>query len=100
MRNRYGTFQLTNLILAACCVASIVAIAQTAPAKVPNSRPRTHQEPCWEVAGISKSTMEQRRLLAQNTRSQVQSICADSTLTLSQKREKMRQIREEAKSQE
>lgn len=100
MRKSCGIFPLTNLILAACCAVSSVAIAQTAPVRVPNSKTRTHQEPCWEVAGISKSTMDQRRSLAQGTRSQVQSVCGDSTLTASQKREKIRQIREEAKMQE
>ena len=68
---------------------------------VPGARaPHPHQEPCWQVAGISKSAMDQRRTIAQNTHSQVESVCADTSLTVSQKHEKIRQIREQARQQE
>jgi hypothetical protein len=34
----------------------------------------THEKPCWEVAGISKSAIAERRRIEQETRSQVQSV--------------------------
>ena len=93
----------------AFCLCAMTAFAQTAPARTvqtipsgrtanPNNHP--HQEPCWQVAGISKSAMERRRAIAQSTRSQVESVCADSALTISQKQQKIRQIREQAKQEE
>jgi|SRR5204863_5975135 len=33
-----------------------------------------HEKPCWEVAGISKSAIAERRRIEQETRSQVQSV--------------------------
>ncbi len=33
-----------------------------------------HVKPCWEVAGISKSAIAERRRIEQETRSQVQSV--------------------------
>jgi len=39
-------------------------------------------------------------MITENTRSEVQSVCADTSLTLAQKHEKIRQIREQARAQE
>ena len=54
----------------------------------------SRQEPCWEVAGISKSTMQQRRLLIQETRQQVEAVCAKLSLSPTQKQEEIHQIHE------
>jgi hypothetical protein len=94
------TLALTGPLFGTLFLAWSVAGAQTAPVRVPNSTQHPHQEPCWQQAGITKSVMEQRRIIAQNARSQVQSVCADSALTVSQKHEKIRQIREQARTQE
>jgi len=51
-------------------------------------------EPCWQVAGISKSAMEQRRLVSEEARRQVEAVCANASLSPTQKREEIRQIRE------
>ena len=96
-----STSMLFALVLFATALAAGArAGAQTAPVRPTNPNPRPHQEPCWQVAGISKSAMEQRRTIAENTRSEVQSVCADTSLTVAQKHEKIRQIREQAKGQE
>ena len=80
-----------------------VIVAQTAPPTHPGQgassvgvpkSPHPHQEPCWQVAGIPKSAMEQRRAITRATTSQVESVCADSSLTQQQKRDKIRQIHE------
>jgi len=55
-----------------------------------------HQVPCWEEAGISKAAMDQRRQIQQNARSQVEAVCADSSLTMQQKRERIREIHQQA----
>src|SRR4029453_1700335 len=105
---------LWTLNVAACSLLAIahnqpVILAQTTPpngsgqgvssARVPKA-PHPHQEPCWQVAGISKSAMEQRRAINRTTHSHVESVCADSALTQQKKREKIRQIHEQARQQE
>lgn len=58
-----------------------------------------HQEPCWQEAGISKSTMEQRRSIQQSARAEIQSVCANSSLTPQQRREQIRAIHERTRQQ-
>jgi len=57
---------------------------------------QTHQVPCWEQAGISKAAMEQRKQIQQNTRSQVEGVCANSSLTMQQKQQRIREIHQQA----
>src|SRR5439155_20531286 len=45
-------------------------------------------KPCWEVAGISKSAIADRRRIEQENRSQVQSVCNDSSLNEQQEARK------------
>lgn len=59
----------------------------------PTSKP-ARQEPCWEVAGISKATLQQRRTLAQQARAEVAAVCSNASLSIQQKRQQIRQIRE------
>ena len=67
---------------------------------------RARREPCWQVAGISQSAMQQHKSLEENARSQVQSVCNDSSLRPHdsslrphQKREKIRQIHQQTQQQ-
>ena len=92
---------LAGLFLAA---SASVIWAQSAPVRVPNPAPghpgaTPKQEPCWQVAGISKSAMDQRRSIQQGVRSQVEAACADSSLTAQQRSEKIREIHQQAKQQ-
>ncbi len=74
--------------------------AGAAPTNPTTMRPgRARREPCWQVAGISQSAMQQRKSLEENARSQVQSVCNDSSLTPQQKREKIRQIHQQTQQQ-
>jgi hypothetical protein len=68
------------------------------PPRTPRAR-SVQQQPCWQQAGISQSAMQQRRQIEESTRSQVQSVCSDSSLSVQQKREKIRQLREQAHQQ-
>ena len=82
---------------------SMVSFAFSAAAQVnnPNTQhPRTvhaKQEPCWQQVGISKDVIDQRDAIQQDTHSQVQSVCADTSLTERQKKQKIREIHQEAK---
>ena len=74
-------------------------LAQTAaPVRVPPAQ-HARQQPCWQQVGISHSAMQQRRQIERSTHAQVQSVCADSSLSLQQKHEKIRQLREQARLQ-
>ena len=92
------------VIAATLALLSVAAGAQTAPVRRQSTVPghsagAPHQEPCWQVAGISKSAMEQRHSIQQNSHSQVEAVCADSSLTAQQRNQKIRQIHEQAKQQ-
>src|ERR1700756_1987437 len=50
---------------------------------------RVHEEPCWQKAGISKDVIDQRQAVEQDTRSQVHAVCADSSLSDPQKKQKI-----------
>ncbi len=65
---------IASLLLAG--IVSALAVAQNPPVMVPLARggvrslQKNHprQEPCWQVAGISKSAMEQERAVHQQAR--------------------------------
>ena len=56
-------------------------------------------EPCWKVAGITPAAMQQRRSIEQNTKSEIASACADSSLSPQQRRQKIQQIRQQTRQQ-
>jgi len=103
----------TSLTCAAISVLLVLAVGlaqgQTAPptrsAPTPSraagssaaAKPR--QEPCWKVVGISKSAIEQRKSIEQNLHSQIQAVCADSSLTAQQKQAKIHELRQQAHQQ-
>jgi hypothetical protein len=57
------------------------------------------REPCWEVAGISKATMEQRRALSLRSRQEVEGVCADAALSEPQKLARIREIHQQERQQ-
>src|SRR5213080_2195026 len=82
-------------------------LARAAPSAKVHNKPTApvarmqaaHEKPCWEVAGISKSAMAERRRIEQETHSQVQSVCNDSSLNEQKKREKIREVRQQSHQQ-
>lgn len=87
------------LAMAAALFSVTVLMAQNEP---PASQPQTsaptqtRQEPCWQEAGISPQVFRQHEAIERNKHSQVQSVCADISLTQQQKIEKIAEIREAA----
>jgi hypothetical protein len=58
---------------------------------------RVREEPCWQKVGITKEAKEQRDAITHDTHSQVEAVCADSSLTPQQQKQKIHQIRQESK---
>ena len=68
-----------SILLAA--ILSATAVAQNPPVPLPPARggggrlpqkPRPRQEPCWQVAGISKSAIQQARAIRQQARQEIE----------------------------
>jgi len=51
---------------------------------------------CLQQAGIEKSVMEQIHSIGHDARSQVESVCSNSSLTPQQKQQQVREIKEQA----
>ncbi len=103
-----NTLPLSTCLLLAVAFASFFqhSAAQVAPIPAPGRpggpmvrTPHPHQTPCWQVAGISKGAMQQRRAIQMRTRSEVEAACADASLTPQQRQQKIRQIHEQSKQQ-
>jgi hypothetical protein len=61
--------------------------------------PQAHQPPCWQEAGVSKSAMEQRQAIQRKTKSEVEAVCAETSLTPQQRQQKIQQIHQQAKQE-
>ena len=91
-------------ILAVILVSSILACAQNSSTKPasgaqnPGATAKSgKRQPCWQVAGISQSAMQEHRELQQSAHSQIEAVCSDSSLSTQQKREKIREIHQQTK---
>jgi TolA-binding protein len=82
---------------------AVFALGSLPAQKVPVSKPGTsntantsHKEPCWQQAGISKSAIAQVHQIQESTRSQVESVCSNSSLSPQQKQQEIRQLHQQA----
>jgi len=57
------------------------------------------QEPCWQVAGVSKQAIDQKHSVELNAKSQISEVCADTSLSQQQKSEKIKEIHQQVKEQ-
>ena len=72
---------------------------RTRPSTAPGTTKRPRLEPCWEVAGVSKSAIQERRAVAQQARQQVEVVCANSSLSIQQKRQQIQRIHRQERQQ-
>ena len=95
-RNKTVLALLAGIILSAALSENVGAQVpiRTGPPAASRPTPRPRVEPCWEVAGVSKSAIQQRRVIAQQTRQEVEAVCANSSLSIQQKRQQIQQIRQ------
>jgi hypothetical protein len=56
-------------------------------------------EPCWQVAGVTKSALQERRAIAQQARQDIAKVCANSSLSPGQKRHEIQQIHQRERQQ-
>jgi Spy/CpxP family protein refolding chaperone len=100
--------KLFLIVAAYSLLCGVLAQGQT-PASKPGALPERpaqgpanrapHQQPCWQQVGISKEAMGQRREVEQNTRAEVEAVCADTSLTSQQKHSKIKELRQQARQQ-
>ncbi len=95
-RNKTVLALLAGIILSAALYENVVAQVpiRTGPPAASRPTPRPRVEPCWAVAGVSKSAIQQRRVVAQQARQEVEAVCANSSLSIPQKRQQIQQIRQ------
>ena len=83
-------------------VASTGILGSTVPGNPSTTRgttPTNRREPCWQVAGVSKSAIEQRHVIGQQTRQEVEAVCANASLPSAQKQERIRAIHQQERQQ-
>jgi hypothetical protein len=73
------------------------ALAENALAQGP-ARP-LRPKPCWQVAGVTKSALQERRVIAQEARHEIAKLCANSSLSLGQRRHEIQQIHQRERQQ-
>jgi hypothetical protein len=56
-------------------------------------------EACWQQAGVPKSTMQTRRSIMQNAKTQIEKVESDASLTPQQQNQQARLIRQNARRQ-
>jgi hypothetical protein len=57
------------------------------------------KEPCWQVAGVSRSLIQQRQALQRQARQEIEAVCSTASLSITQKRERIHQIRQQERAQ-
>jgi hypothetical protein len=75
----------------------------TPPLRTPGSGTRApgvnRREPCWQIAGVPRSAMEQRRAISMRTRQEVEAVCASPSLSGVQKQQRIREIHQQERQQ-
>jgi TolA-binding protein len=87
---------LAGTILSAALAANANAQVpiRTGPSSAPGTARHPRVEPCWEVAGVSKSAIQQRGTISRQARQEVETVCANSSLSIQQRRQQIQQIRQ------
>lgn len=72
----------------------------TATSSTGSTTGRGKHQPCWEQAGIPQSVVQEHRSIEQSTRSEIQAVCSDSSLTPQQRQQKAHELREQARQRQ
>jgi len=93
---------LTSGLALAVLLGALPLLAQTTssmPGTTANPSGKHGQEPCWKQVGISQQAEQQVKQIEDSTRSQVESVCSDSSMNIQQKRTKIEDLREAGRKQ-
>jgi hypothetical protein len=92
---------LAGVILLAALANNATAQApvRTFPSTPPGATKKPKLEPCWQVAGVSKSAVQQRRTLTQQAHQEVEAVCTNASLSTQQKRTEIQQIHQRERGQ-
>lgn len=91
---------LKNLLIAFAVLLSTACVsAQDAPPdnSLPPAR-RGGTPPCLRQAGVTMSTLDELRSIAQDARGQVQNVCTNSSLTAQQKEQQIEDIHQQSRA--
>jgi len=80
---------LAGAILPAALAGKGIAQVRVPPGTIQKA---PKQEPCWETAGVTKAALQQRRALSRQARQEIEAVCANSSLSIQQKRQEIQQI--------
>jgi Spy/CpxP family protein refolding chaperone len=97
--NRLICASATLLLLSATPLLAQMNRPTSASPTGTTSTGRGRQQPCWQQAGISQQAQQQRKQIEQSTRSEVESVCQDSSLSQQQKQQKIKQIHQQTRQQ-
>src|SRR6516165_5697914 len=67
------------------------------PVHHPPTQPQ--QPPCYEVAGVSKTALQERQNVVRSANAQVEAVCANASLTPQQRAQEIRQIRQRQRAE-
>jgi len=99
--NNHTRYRSLRLVAASLLLAAGLLLAQTATPPPSGGAPmggrRGGAPPCLQKAGIDRSVMEQMHAIQSETRSEIASVCENSSLTAQQKQEQVQQIHQAAK---
>jgi len=99
-RAAFSTLLAGVILLAALAEnASAQTPVRTFPSTTPGTTKKPKLEPCWQVAGVSKSAVQQRRTLSHQAHQEVEAVCTNASLSAQQKRAEIQQIHQRERQQ-
>ncbi|MBA3913379.1 MAG: hypothetical protein H0X25_05895 [Acidobacteriales bacterium] len=71
--------------------------SSTYPGSGTTTRQGRNGEPCWKQVGISQSVNQERKQIEETTRSQMESVCHNNSISTQQKQQEIQKLREQSR---
>ncbi len=72
---------------------------RTFPSTATGTTRKPKLEPCWQVAGVSKAAVQERRTLTRQAHQEVEAVCTNASLSTQQKQAEIQQIHQRERQQ-